>query len=175
MQCVAWAYILEYYVRTLPLPQHSQSPIVAVWLHSHGQQLWLSHTVNNCGFGFLFFLSFVRVTWEKVAKEFETRAISYILQVTQSHKLELQVNFFNQLKFYVKVLQKQVSKKWYIIKYFLNSDKTLITSKNNGIWLFLPSNNGCTFCFWKKKKKTQDMNWESCMCIGCSFPACWRD
>ena len=49
--------------------------------HSHSQQLWLSdctHTVNNCDYGFLFFLSFVRVTWEKVvkkvAKEFETQA-----------------------------------------------------------------------------------------------------
>ena len=27
-----------------------------------------THTVNNCGCGFLFFLSFVRVTWEKVVK-----------------------------------------------------------------------------------------------------------
>ena len=27
-----------------------------------------THTVNNCGCGFLHFLSFVRVTWEKVVK-----------------------------------------------------------------------------------------------------------
>ena len=34
----------------------------------------------------------------------------------------------------------------------LNSSKILIISKNSDIWLFLPSNNGCTFLLLKKKK-----------------------
>ena len=50
------------------------------------------------------------------------------------------------------VSKTQVSKKFYIAKYFLNSSKTLIISKNSDIWLFLPSNNGCTFLLLEKKK-----------------------
>ena len=70
---------LKYHVRTVP--------------NSHS-----THTVNNCGCGFLFFLSFVKVMWEKVvkkvAKEFETQAISFISQRTRvSSELFKELNF----------------------------------------------------------------------------------
>ena len=112
--------ILEYYVRAIPTStalarstivavgfsfffllsgSHGKrwwKTIVAVWLHSNGQQLWLFHTVNNCCCGLLFFLSFVRVTWKKAvkkaAKEFETHVISYGLG-NVCHKGTL-INFY---------------------------------------------------------------------------------
>ena len=66
------------------------------------KQLWLcncTHTVNNCGCGFLLFLSFVRVTWEKVVKNncgcVNALKQSTIVAVSHSQQMWLWVSFFS--------------------------------------------------------------------------------
>ena len=89
-----------------------------------------THTVNNCGCGFLFFLSPVRVTWKKVVKNNCGCVIALtqltIVAVSSSEQLWLWASLFSfYCQDHVVKGSEKTKKKWIIV----TSEKSKLIKK----------------------------------------------